>query len=648
MNYKKGEIATIITIGTVILLGLSVFLPQIFNKTTSYKSKAAEKAWDKQSCENVGGWFCAGECADINIRANYEGNYGTTIGKTTADARNAWYEDKASKAGFDPSYCQTANVKCTSGWYCYQDNSCLPISDTSVWVNTYKGLGNEGGFNQWIQQKEEKLKTSGACKSPSEVTIPTPTTISSSTSPAGPTECDLLEAKGSTSNGGKKETTSGQCNIECCEVASQCTGGRTCGLYKGRDNGYCRSNSSCDNVIPSLTPTPTVAVPVSTPTTALDTPTPVPTLTSTAPASAVVPTPIPPYVYFKGVANVGSSLPKNDTTIVVRLKYLNGGYWTDVPIYGAQEVPAGTEFNFDNLQRFDTGFSPPNTERRYNSYRIDAFAKNADGIYVGKQEIENIFPPKYVKFTVDKDPSLATTAQPAAAAPTPSPAPVVSADDGSCPNDNEVISAEVNSMSTNFLDYPYDPEPVKCIRPTMFVIHWSASPNFAGNGATRQTLVSRGLSCGFAIDANGTLQMNKLYGEKVLKEACVGGGSNDFATSVEINGVEFDLWVNSKNELVNPYNNEAIDLNPNTRKKIIDEKRQYYAEAYGKKIEELDWGDEKYLNMMKVETQKALELTRWVMGKYRINKSQVYGHFQLTNGKTDPGGRYLNMIKNKL
>ncbi|MBI3620292.1 hypothetical protein HY214_04080 [Candidatus Roizmanbacteria bacterium] len=151
MNGKKGEVATIITIGTVIILGISILLPQLFgSKNKIYKTKAAESAFNRRSCEGLGGWFCAGECADKSVRANYEGVYGTS-------GKSQWYRDKAVAGGFDPAYCESANIKCTSGWYCYQDDSCLSLDEVNIWTNTYAAFGNGAGFNQWIKQKEESV-----------------------------------------------------------------------------------------------------------------------------------------------------------------------------------------------------------------------------------------------------------------------------------------------------------------------------------------------------------------------------------------------------------------------------------------------------------------------------------------------------------
>lgn len=141
----------------------------------------------------------------------------------------------------------------------------------------------------------------------------------------------------------------------------------------------------------------------------------------------------------------------------------------------------------------------------------------------------------------------------------------------------------------------------KCMKPTMLIIHWTVG--WISAETTLGVLNDRGLSCHFATDQNKQLQALSFYKDKVERSACA-LGYNDSSISNEISGDSFD----------------SIYNNPN---------------------------HPRYTNLMK-STAQALQSSCRVMKQYNIPISQVYGHYQLTPGKSDPGSAYLTYFKQRL
>lgn len=141
-----------------------------------------------------------------------------------------------------------------------------------------------------------------------------------------------------------------------------------------------------------------------------------------------------------------------------------------------------------------------------------------------------------------------------------------------------------------------------CANPTRVIIHWSGAWNSAE--ATLNTLNSRGLSCQLATDSTHTLQMLDFFQSKAELGFCA-KDFNDGSLHIEITGAYFD---------------EVIDNPSHSRyRALID------------------------------ASNKAVAHTCWMLNKYNIDKSQVYGHFQLPPGrKPDPGQKYLNYFKNRV
>ncbi len=162
-----------------------------------------------------------------------------------------------------------------------------------------------------------------------------------------------------------------------------------------------------------------------------------------------------------------------------------------------------------------------------------------------------------------------------------------------CPDDSQAIT--LPNSEYKLLNYRNG-----CIKPTMIVIHWSAA--WTDVYATFNTLNTRQLACQLATDQNITLQTQNFYKDQAQRGACVGTENgkayNDYALNNEITGSYFD---------------EVYDLpnHPN-------------------------------FQALQKSTRKALDSTCFMMKQYNIPITQIFGHFQLNDGKSDPGKEYLN------
>lgn len=157
-----------------------------------------------------------------------------------------------------------------------------------------------------------------------------------------------------------------------------------------------------------------------------------------------------------------------------------------------------------------------------------------------------------------------------------------------CPDESQAI--RIPNSDFQLLDYRGG-----CIKPTMIVIHWSGA--WTDDYATFNTLNQRELACQLATDKNITLQSQNFYKDQAQRGACV-GGYNDFVLNNEITGSYFD---------------EVYDVpnHPNYQ-------------------------------TLKITTEKALASTCFMMKQYNIPITQIFGHYQLNDGKSDPGANYLN------
>lgn len=153
--------------------------------------------------------------------------------------------------------------------------------------------------------------------------------------------------------------------------------------------------------------------------------------------------------------------------------------------------------------------------------------------------------------------------------------------------------------------YQHLDQQLSCIKPSAIVIHWSGA--WAPAQATFDVLNQRKLSCQFAVDHNVSLQMLDLYPEVVQKGYCVGNGWNDKAINFEISGAWFDDIINS------------ADPTLKTR----------------------------YDNLI-IQTDKTIKLVCKLLTQYNISKSEIYGHYQLYSGKSDPGVEYLKYFKRRV
>lgn len=208
---ERGEIATILTIGSLIVLGAATIMSSLFlknNVSTTYKSKAAEPV----------------SCRDNPVPAP-NGYY--------------WKAD-CSKSCHDNSACpqnttDTWNVK----------------ADKSNWCYGFEGT--KGTWDDWRCMM--LLKTGdpsiGTPNNP-QPTAPLQATAVPTAIPTTPqaNSCEVLEAKktgGSPSGvikGGNKNLIKdygGSCDLACCEFNGQCPSGQACVT----SNGGCQSGFSC-------------------------------------------------------------------------------------------------------------------------------------------------------------------------------------------------------------------------------------------------------------------------------------------------------------------------------------------------------------------------------------------------------------------
>jgi hypothetical protein len=129
--------------------------------------------------------------------------------------------------------------------------------------------------------------------------------------------------------------------------------------------------------------------------------------------------------------------------------------------------------------------------------------------------------------------------------------------------------------------------PGGCIVPTMIIIHWSGG--WSNNDVTRQVLENRNRSCHIGTDQNGSVQQWMQHWEKKAEFGwCAGPNGNPYGVNNEMVGAWFDT-------------NPPPDA----------------------------------------EFKSAVNSTCWYMRQYNIPASQIYGHYELQAGKSDPGKDFL-------
>jgi len=132
--------------------------------------------------------------------------------------------------------------------------------------------------------------------------------------------------------------------------------------------------------------------------------------------------------------------------------------------------------------------------------------------------------------------------------------------------------------------------PGGCITPTMIVIHWSGG--WSNNDATRRTLESRNRSCQIGTDQDGSVQQwQQLWEKKAELAWCTGGDNNLYTVNNEMVGAWFDTTP-----------------------------------------------------PLEAEIDSAVKSTCWYMNQYHIPVEQIWGHYQLWEGKSDPGEKFLNEV----
>lgn len=164
-----------------------------------------------------------------------------------------------------------------------------------------------------------------------------------------------------------------------------------------------------------------------------------------------------------------------------------------------------------------------------------------------------------------------------------------------------------------------------CMRPTMIVIHWSAAWTTAE--ATFNTLNKGKIDpktgqfyrngCQFATDHTHQLQLQDFWNDQVIWGYCVGGSENSISINDEISGSYFERLLDANNNII---------INKN------------------------DYTDYGY--RLKLESDRSIATTCWVMKQYNIPLSQVIGHLEApwgkTSGKIDPSLKYMEYYRKRL
>jgi|GEM_PF-7117933 len=161
---------------------------------------------------------------------------------------------------------------------------------------------------------------------------------------------------------------------------------------------------------------------------------------------------------------------------------------------------------------------------------------------------------------------------------------------------------EATRISVRETQYRHLNRYLPCDAPRMIVIHWSGA--WSSAQATFNVLNDRDRSCQFAIDSNSSLQMLNLYEYSVERGWCAGGNANVGSFNFEITGAWFD---------------DVLEL------------------GRGKQYDEL-----------MISTSKAVDISCQLIKRHSIRKTEIYGHYQLQTGKSDPGPKYLQFFKNEL
>lgn len=142
----------------------------------------------------------------------------------------------------------------------------------------------------------------------------------------------------------------------------------------------------------------------------------------------------------------------------------------------------------------------------------------------------------------------------------------------------------------------------ECITPSKIVIHWSGG--WSNNEGTRRALESQGLSCQHGTNPDGSVeQWVQLWEKKSELTYCVGGNENNYAVNNEIVGAWF----------IPPGSDPRLSEKPSSARAPSEP-----------------------------SIQSSVSTTCFYMKQYKIPSSQIFGHYQLMAGKSDPGRAFLD------
>ncbi|MBI3620228.1 hypothetical protein HY214_03755 [Candidatus Roizmanbacteria bacterium] len=105
---KRGEIATLLAIGALIVIGVSTVVSSVFLKNRQTQTTKASGTLLENCDDN--NWYCAGECADPNVRQIFSDTY-----KTPLNPALTWRTQKASNCKITVDRCSSTTVNDCGG-----------------------------------------------------------------------------------------------------------------------------------------------------------------------------------------------------------------------------------------------------------------------------------------------------------------------------------------------------------------------------------------------------------------------------------------------------------------------------------------------------------------------------------------------------
>lgn len=239
---ERGEIATIIALGTVIVLGITALVSSV---ATSNRERQTTQTSAAANCDSED-WYCAGECANDAVRSIFNGTY-------PPDGSDEWRNEKAGNCGITEDKCSTTasctvpspTPDCEPGKLnqagacdpacCDKDSQCGGKSCSLPNGYCQSGLSCTSGSNpQYVRKCVSKLCVWTQCTQ-EEINNGDCTTDTNNPSPQS-LKCDSNAKCGTTSSSSKSSSSS---------QASDCIpNGQSCGP-EPCCSGFCSPGGTC-------------------------------------------------------------------------------------------------------------------------------------------------------------------------------------------------------------------------------------------------------------------------------------------------------------------------------------------------------------------------------------------------------------------